>query len=219
MKEEWRDNIARLLALAVFCIGTVAAGGGIAFIQKPAGVLYLLLWLVWGGMTMLLAVRGSASSYNRNQFLAMKVLGAIAIPLLILGAPWEYANFAGPIPRNGILSYIGLAVLAIGVALQAASMLELRGAYTSKLGIQKGQHLVTTGPYRFVRNPGYLGFTLQILGSGLALSSIIGLLYVVPVVVFIIWRTGREESMLIAEFGKEYEAYMKETKRLIPFVY
>jgi len=78
---------------------------------------------------------------------------------------------------------------------------------------------VEKGTYRFIRNPGYLGLILQILGSGLALSSIIGLLFVVPVAVFILWRIGQEERMLIKEFGREYKTYMRETKRLIPFVY
>jgi protein-S-isoprenylcysteine O-methyltransferase len=209
-----------MVALAVFCMGTVAAGGGLSFVQKPVGVLYLFLWLVWAGMTTLWSEEGGASSYDKNQFLGLVVLGIfVLLPAFVIGQPWEYANFTGPIPRDGILSWIGLAILTVGIGLQGAAMLELRGAYTSRLGVRKGQRLVKTGPYRFVRHPGYLGFILSILGSGLALSSIIGILCVVPVTLFLFWRIRYEERMLVKEFGKEYNQYMKETKQLVPFVF
>ena len=218
INSEWRI-IGRLISLAIFCAVTVAAGGGITFIQKPVGAIYLLLWLLWAGTTMLWRKEGVVSSYDKNQLIGLTVLGIIAIPALLVGPPWEYANFTGPLPRDGILSWVGLAIFAASIVLQSAAMLGLRGAYTFRLGIQKGQRLVKGGPYRFVRNPGYFGFILSVIGIGLSLSSIIALLSIVPVVIFILWRIRHEEEMLMREFGREYKAYMKETKRLIPFVY
>jgi len=218
MKEEWR-SMGRIISLAISCVVIVAAGGGITFIQKPVGAFYLILWLVWAGTTMLWRKEGVASSYDRNQVLGLAVLGIITIPALLVGPPWEYANFTVPLPRDGVLSWAGLVLFAVSIALQDAAMLELRGAYTVHLGVQKGQRVVKSGPYRFVRNPGYFGFILSVIGIGLSLSSIIALFSVVPVVVFILWRIGHEEKMLVKEFGKEYKQYMKVTKRLIPFVY
>ncbi|MCX6775497.1 MAG: isoprenylcysteine carboxylmethyltransferase family protein [Candidatus Micrarchaeota archaeon] len=212
-------TIGRVISLLILCIVTAAAGGGITFIQKPVGVIYLFLWLLWAGATMLWRKEGVKSTHNKNQLIGLAVLGIITVPALLIGPPWEYANFTGPLPRDGILSWAGLAIFAASIILQSAAMLELKGAYTFRLGIQRGQHLVKSGPYRFVRNPGYFGFILSVIGIGLSLSSIIALLSVVPVVVFILWRIGYEERMLVKEFGKEYRQYMKETKRLIPFIY
>jgi protein-S-isoprenylcysteine O-methyltransferase Ste14 len=78
-------------------------------------------------------------------------------------------------------------LFAAGIILQSAAMWTLRGFYTVRLGVKSGQRLVTTGPYRRVRHPGYLSYIISILGIGLALSSLIVLGLVIPVVLFIVW--------------------------------
>jgi len=109
----------------------------------------------------------------------------------------------------------------LGEELQAAAFRELRGLYTSRLGVQPGHRLVTGGPYQLVRHPGYLSNLLCLGGGmGLALSSLVGLgltLFVVPLVVR---RILTEEEMLAAEFGAEYERYRQQTPyRLLPLVF
>ena len=74
--------------------------------------------------------------------------------------------------------------------------------------------LLTTGLYRFSRNPIYLGMTLTLLGWGLVLGSL-GALLLVPL--FPPWierlfiRT--EEAMLEDQFGDAYRAYAARTRR------
>ena len=94
----------------------------------------------------------------------------------------------------------------------------LHGLYTSRLGVQPGHRVVTNGPYRLVRHPGYLGAILCLIGIGLALSSLIAILLPVLFVPILVWRIGREEEMLLEEFGQDYRTYMQKTKRLIPMV-
>lgn len=152
----------------------------------------------------------------------MKVIAysLVSAPLLIVAPPWEYAHFTGPFPRDGPVAWIGLVLFAAGIALQAAAMWELRGMYTVRLGMQPEHHLVTSGPYRLVRHPGYLSYIISMTGIGLALSSLVGLGLVILVAPFILWRIQHEETMLVAEFGEEYQAYVLQTKwRLIPLVY
>ncbi|MDO8568665.1 MAG: isoprenylcysteine carboxylmethyltransferase family protein, partial [Dehalococcoidales bacterium] len=125
-----------------------------------------------------------------------------------------------PIPRDGPLAYAGLTLFAAGISLQAAAMRALGDFYTVRLGRQPGHRLVTSGPYRLIRHPGYLSYLLSMMGIGLALSSLIGLGLVALVFPFLLWRIRREEEMLTAEFDGEYKAYKKQTKwRLIPLVY
>lgn len=79
--------------------------------------------------------------------------------------------------------------------------------------------MVTGGPYRYIRHPGYLGEVMSMFGAGLSLSSIVGLVLGVVSLGLVLVRIRPEEEMLISNFGNEYESYMKRTKRLIPFIY
>ena len=73
------------------------------------------------------------------------------------------------------------------------------------------------GPYRYVRNPLYLGAVLITLGSGLFLSSIFLLIWVIPIVLWF-WFVviPYEERELVELFGEQYTAYRKQVPRLFP---
>jgi protein-S-isoprenylcysteine O-methyltransferase Ste14 len=213
----------RLVGLSVFillCAALIVAmGGGMAFLRHAVGVAYLALWIVWWLLIAVGRQRGAPSVYDRTQRVIL-ALGIVALVGLVLLPPWEYARFSGPIPRNGPLAWIGVALFAAGIALQAAAFWALRGLYTSRLGVQPGHRLVTSGPYRLVRHPGYLSNMICLAGIDLALSSLVGLgltLFVVPLVVR---RISHEEEMLAAELGPDYERYRQQVRwRLIPYVF
>jgi len=211
--------IGRLVFIAASSVIVVVAGGGVAFMRRPVGTLYLALWVIWWMVTTLGRQIGAPSAYDKTQRVMVIASGLVSVPLLIVAPPWEYAHFAGPIPRDGPLAWTGLALFAAGITLQAAAMWALRGFYTVRLGMQLGHHLVTSGPYRLVRHPGYLSYILSMTGIGLALSSLVGLGLAILVVPFILWRIQHEEEMLVVEFGEEYRTYMQQTKRLIPLVH
>jgi protein-S-isoprenylcysteine O-methyltransferase Ste14 len=211
--------IGRLFFVAVTCVMLALAGGGVNFVNRPVGAIYLMLWGMWWTATMLGRARGVRSSYDRTQRAIMSV-GIVVLLLLIIAPPWEYANFAGPIPRDGWLAWAGLALFAAGIALQSAAMWSLHGLYTSRLGVQPGHRIVTRGVYRWVRHPGYLSYIMSLTGIAFALSSLIALMLAILSVWLILWRIPREEEMLVTEFGAEYQAYMQQTKwRLLPLVY
>ena len=211
--------VGRIFFVAVTGAFIIVAGGGIAFIQRPIGIAYLVFSLLWWSLAMMRR-HGAASTYDRKQHTIVIALGIVTVPLLMLAPPWEYAHFAGPIPRDGPLAYAGLTLFAAGISLQAAAMRALGDFYTVRLGRQPGHRLVTSGPYRLIRHPGYLSYLLSMIGIGLALSSLIGLGLVVLVIPFMLWRIKREEKMLVAEFSNEYQLYMKKTKwLLVPLVY
>ena len=74
--------------------------------------------------------------------------------------------------------------------------------------------LVTDGPFRYTRNPGYLG--LAMLYAGIAvLRNALWAILLLPVVVYVIQREviGREERYLERTFGEEYLAYKAQVRR------
>jgi len=110
-------------------------------------------------------------------------------------------------------------LFAVGVGIQFAAIRALRDFYTARLGVQPGHHVITDGPYRFVRHPGYLGHMICMASIVLALGSLIALGLTILMLPLLLWRIRHEEKMLADEFGEEYLLYKKRTKRLIPFIY
>jgi protein-S-isoprenylcysteine O-methyltransferase Ste14 len=79
---------------------------------------------------------------------------------------------------------------------------------------QDASSLVTTGIYRFSRNPMYLGFLLALLAWAVFLANVLTLL---PVVAFVAYmnrfQITPEERALVAMFGTEYDAYKQRVRR------
>jgi protein-S-isoprenylcysteine O-methyltransferase Ste14 len=84
---------------------------------------------------------------------------------------------------------------------------------------EKGHYPVTTGPYRFVRHPGYLGMLLVVLMQPLILGSIWAAIPALATAGLLLWRTDLEDGTLMLEL-KGYEEYAWTVKyRLVPGVW
>lgn len=78
------------------------------------------------------------------------------------------------------------------------------------------ERLVADGPYRYVRNPLYLGTTLLTLGMGLMASRVGYAVMVIGVLLFDLRLIGREEAELTASQGQSYREYLKSVPCLVP---
>lgn len=84
---------------------------------------------------------------------------------------------------------------------------------------ERGQRVVSTGPYRYVRHPMYSGFLPFVVGTALLLGSWYGLLLAIVLIGMVAWRAVREERTLREEL-EGYDAYMSRVRfRLIPRVW
>ncbi len=84
---------------------------------------------------------------------------------------------------------------------------------------ERGQRIVTTGPYAILRHPMYSGAVLFLLGTPLLLGSCYGLVFVPALVSLLAGRAVLEERMLAERFP-EYAAYAEKVRyRLIPFIW
>jgi len=81
------------------------------------------------------------------------------------------------------------------------------------------RHLVIQGPYRFVRNPMYIGAGLALTGAGLFYESAFLLgyagIFLLVCHLFVVWY---EEPTLRRTFGNEYELYCHTVNRWWPVV-
>lgn len=88
-----------------------------------------------------------------------------------------------------------------------------------RIQTDRGQTVVSTGPYRYVRHPMYSGFVLFVLGTALLLGSWYGLLFGLILVIMAATRAVLEERTLRDEL-RGYDAYMTRVRsRLIPHVW
>jgi len=83
----------------------------------------------------------------------------------------------------------------------------------------RGQTVVSTGPYRYVRHPMYSGFVFFIFGTALMLGSWYGLIFGLLLIGMAAWRALMEERALRIDL-RGYDAYMAQVKyRLIPYLW
>lgn len=91
--------------------------------------------------------------------------------------------------------------------------------YTFDRSIKQKHELITTGPYSYVQNPGYL----SMIGTtaGIWLFTNFSYVNVLPTIVICTVLTGipTEERMLREEFGREYDDFQKTRYRLIPLIW
>ena len=111
-------------------------------------------------------------------------------------------------------SFIAKPILFAGILLTAWSMFEFQRHGTSLAHDTPTTALVTSGPFRFSRNPTYVGFVLLMLGFSLSFRSLWALLLIAPVI-FAIQRftVSREEAYLEQEFGEDYVSYKTSVRR------
>ncbi len=114
----------------------------------------------------------------------------------------------------------GLGLCGAGLALRVWVRLSLGRFYSGKLQVKSGHRVVTSGPYRFVRHPGYDGLLLESLGVVVGFSSLLGgLAWLFLLVPGFIYRIQVEEKLLVEEFGEQYQQYARRTMRLVPWIY
>jgi protein-S-isoprenylcysteine O-methyltransferase Ste14 len=108
----------------------------------------------------------------------------------------------------------GTVLIALGLGLSGWMMVHFRGANTPVSPLQPTRGLVVSGPYRFSRNPDYLGQCLVYVGLALVLNSLWVLTGFLPAALLIHFSViPREEKYLRACFGDEYERYRRSVRR------
>ena len=111
-------------------------------------------------------------------------------------------------------SWLGVVPILIGVAIGAMGAREFVRARTNIRPFKEADRLVTTGPFRYTRNPMYLGLALGLLGAWILLGALTPALGVVAfLVVADRWYIRFEEQMLRRKFGSAFDEYCGRVRR------
>jgi protein-S-isoprenylcysteine O-methyltransferase Ste14 len=126
--------------------------------------------------------------------------------------------------RSGWLSFQSatIAVLIVGIlcALIAAWLRTWAAAYLTssiiKDGAMHGDDVVAAGPYRFLRNPLYVGIFIHTFALALLMPPSGALLSIVLIGLFELRLIAGEEAFLTAKLGEPYLAYCAKVPALFP---
>jgi len=136
-----------------------------------------------------------------------------AAVLLMIGL-----HLAAPFTRlsNAPLRYLGLIPMVLGSWLVIWVNTMFRRAGTTIKPFQESSALVESGPFRFTRNPIYLGMVVFLLGHAIFLGSLAPFL-VIPIFAVLIDRRfiRAEEAMLAERFGAQFDSYTRRVRRWV----
>lgn len=142
-------------------------------------------------------------------------------PLLFIGGfalGWLLERYWHRLPLaaagSTALERAGVIIVVAGFTLVVWGMMTFRAAGTAIIPNQPASRLVSSGPYRFTRNPMYVGFTVAYLG-GVALVNSAWPLILLPIVLLLLIALviRREETHLAEAFGADYESYRARVRR------
>jgi protein-S-isoprenylcysteine O-methyltransferase Ste14 len=198
-----------------------------SFFASPPKVAYALIVGVFAvavGYQVVVAPEGVHGARGRPEKAVRRqtVLGAALV--VILFGSLVLLPFAD---RHGLavygvvpaLQWVGVAGAGIGFLLVFLSGWFLGRQYSAHVTLQEDHQLVTSGPYRYVRHPRYLGVVLLALGLSLLFRSWIGLGLLVVIVSLLGLRVADEEAMLRSAFGARWDEYCSRTKRFLPGIF
>lgn len=161
----------------------------------------------------------ACGAFDRGSTLLIALVFSLGFVLLLVSLPLDAYGVA----RMGVapwVAWMGIIVMALGIAVRIWANQTLGRFFTRTLRVSAGQTVVSDGPYRIVRHPGYLGDILLWVGAAFVTLNWITFAFLALAAILAYgYRIHVEEAMLREALGEPYRAYMAHTWRLLPFVY
>jgi len=222
-KRRLRNILLMLLVAPVFIIVSFVFAGSLDWIGgwivagiMIAGSVVGILLVDPGLLEERIGVKGG---YKHWDVLLASIMGRLGPLAIIITSGLDF-RFGWSRLFPTVLAVLGLVLYASGYVLALWAMRENR-FFSSVVRIQsdRGHHVITTGPYRIVRHPGYSGGVVCLLVLPLALASYWALIPAVITVIVSLIRTVLEDNTLKRELDG-YSQYSESVRyRLIPGIW
>jgi protein-S-isoprenylcysteine O-methyltransferase Ste14 len=204
--------------LLQFGLAVLGWGGFAAFFSHPPFIAAAIVALVMGVIASLSG--GNLSAGEREDRSNRWVLGAFSVLAILLAYFSAYTDRRDFWTIGGdTVRWFGFVLLVVGSIVRLWPVFVLGRRFSGLVAIQSNHKLVTTGVYRHVRNPSYLGLLVASLGWALLFRAGVGILLTALSLIPLLARIRSEERLLAEHFGAEYESYRARTWRLLPGVY
>lgn len=135
----------------------------------------------------------------------------LALAAFLVGAAAHYAYPLAVLPPPWNL--VGGALILAGIGVLYSGLRVMRGVGKSPAHHDEPTELLTTGVFRYSRNPLYLGVCTVYTGLTLVLNSVWPFLTLVPLILYFDRVARREENYLQQRFGDQYKEYQENVRR------
>lgn len=148
-----------------------------------------------------------------EQYLTVK--GIIVTVIEIVVVSLNYLN-SNTLNLNNIFPYLGLVLYFLGlfIAIWAKLTMGKHWGRPAEYSFKRQNKLIVSGPFKYSRNPIYLGLILAFLGYSLALRSVYIILNIL-VIGYFYYAAVKEEKILEKIFGQEYLNYKSKVGRFV----
>ena len=185
-----------------------------------AELVFWSLFAVWAlaELVTYVRLRGRSLARNRDRGSRFVLVAGYWLAIMVAFA------FAFAVPsatitwHSNAAFYVGAVMLLGGLLLRQYAIATLGKLHTLDVTTRSGQPVVEVGPYRWVRHPSYAGAMLTAAGILLCSTNWLSLFCYALVVAVYAYRIWVEERALAEDLGAPYRAYMRRTKRLIPYL-
>ncbi len=130
---------------------------------------------------------------------------------IVLGCLVILAGLSAPFEGPSIFTVASFSLLSAGSALRVWALYAIRHWYAPDIRVYQGQTIVRTGPYKWLRQPLYLGLCIEAIGLGLLWGHWAGWLLVAAVVVLTQIQNRRERIVLTAVLSEDYRQHFRST--------
>lgn len=226
MRAEMRTLMTLMIGILIF-VGLPLLAWGLGetagFMDHPARLGYVLL-VVMLQLYVVIKIpgvggnRGGEKGTATHQRITLLLLQLVPLAIVVT-APYSDHRAIGVFAESAVVRFAGLGLFAIGFIGMHWAEAFLDKQFSVEVAIQTGHQLVTSGPYRHLRHPRYLGIVIFTAGIALIFRSWLALILVAVLTLVLIFRIRDEEVMMHQAFGSEWETYAGRTWRLIPFVH
>ena len=196
MKISWEGSFPyaalALLVLAVF-YGVYFAK---ALAQKRRGI-----------QTRQIGRRKEKEIHTVELLMSAATLGAPIAQLLSIAFGWSH------LPANA--RFTGFCVGMLGDGIFLLSVLCMKDSWRAGIPDKDETELVTTGIYRFSRNPAFIGFDLMYIGVLLLYGNLLTFSFSVFAIVMLHLQILQEERFLASTFGEPYREYCRQVFRYL----
>ncbi len=150
---------------------------------------------------------------NTGVILPPPIIYLLALALiLLLEQVWPLPLMAG----DPVRFWLGGILLAAGLTINGWGVYTLSRSETAIHPNHPASRMVTSGPFRFSRNPLYIGLNVFFLGLVVLIDSLWGLLLWLPVLAVMHYGVIlREEQHLQAKFGEAFNEYRERVRRYL----
>ena len=160
-----------------------------------------------GIRTLQIRQRKEKSIQTVELLMSIATLGVVIAQLVSILFGWSC------LPTNA--RFTGFCTGMLGDLIFLLSVLCMKDSWRAGIPDQEYTELVTSGIYRFSRNPAFLGFDLVYLGFLLMFFNPVLLVFTIFAVVMLHLQILQEEKFMADTFGSEYEKYRKHVFRYI----